>query len=82
MSKKIKLIWDFFGEDGLKTAEHHAIHLKEFAHKAKIESFEVGVENPTDDQSLAFIIVPEKNMIAVRDALRPKRGQWVEEKNV
>ncbi|MBL4707119.1 MAG: hypothetical protein JKY48_01585 [Flavobacteriales bacterium] len=80
MSKKIKLIWDFFGEDGLKTAEHHAIHLKEFAAKEQISAFEVGVEKSSPDQSLAFMIVAEENMIAVRDALRPKRGQWVEEK--
>ena len=80
MGRKIKLIWDFFGEDGLKTAEHHAIHLKEFATKERIESFEIGVEEPSDSQSMAFIVVAEENMITVRDALRPKRGQWVEEK--
>src|SRR5690606_1132164 len=30
MEKKLKLIWDFFGPDAKKTAEHHEIHLKEF----------------------------------------------------
>ena len=33
MEKKAKLIWEFFGEDGLETAKHHAIHLEEFAQK-------------------------------------------------
>ncbi len=79
MSKKIKLIWDFYGEDGFKTAEHHAIHLKEFAQKNQIKLFEQGVETLADQQSLAFMIVAEEDMIIVRDALRPKRGEWVEE---
>lgn len=35
MQRKIKLIWDFKGESGLKTAEHHAKHLKEFADREK-----------------------------------------------
>ena len=31
MSRKIKLLWDFRGEDAAETAKHHTIHLKEFA---------------------------------------------------
>jgi len=31
LERKLKLIWDFRGESSEKTAEHHAIHLKEFA---------------------------------------------------
>ena len=79
MERRIKLIWDFYGADGLKTAEHHAIHLKEFAKKGNIETFEVGTETLENEITAAFMIIAESNMIAVRDALRPKRGQWVEE---
>lgn len=77
MSKRIKLIWDFWGEDGLKTAEHHAIHLREFSSKQNIQQAEIGVESNENEQSMAYMIVDEKDMITVRDTLRPKRGQWV-----
>lgn len=79
MGRKIKLIWDFFGEDGLKTAEHHAIHLKEFCEKEEIETFGIGTDVEQGKLVSAFLIVDEEKMIPVRDALRPKRGQWVEE---
>lgn len=77
MEKKIKLIWDFFGEDALKIAEHHAIHLKEFTKREKIEQFGCGTHQQ-GEQAMAYLIVGEENMIPVRDALRPKRGEWVE----
>lgn len=79
MSKRIKLIWDFFGEDAKKTAEHHSIHLQEFAKMKAIENTETGVEQINEQEHLAFLIVAEESMILVRDALRPKRGQWVEQ---
>ena len=78
MDKKIKLIWDFFGEDALKTAEHHATHLKEFATKESIQLFDYGTEEH-NKSAVAYMVVEEKNMITVRDALKPKRGQWVEQ---
>lgn len=31
MEKHIKLIWDFRGPEAQKIAEHHVIHLKEYA---------------------------------------------------
>ena len=31
MSKKAQLIWNFNGQCGLKTADHHLLYLKEFA---------------------------------------------------
>lgn len=79
MNRKIKLIWDFFGEDSLKTAEHHVIHLKEFATKKKLEVISCNKEKIKQDHHIAFITVMEENMILVRDTLRPKRGQWVED---
>ncbi len=79
MNRKIKLIWDFFGEDAKKTAEHHAIHLKEFAKMKTLKNTDSGTEEVSAQEHLAFLIVEEENMIVVRDALRPKRGQWVEQ---
>ena len=70
--RKIKLIWDFRGPDAKGIAEHHKIHLGEFAVREKI-SFEAGVEGEVHHW-MAFIIVEESNMKIVRDALRPHRG--------
>ena len=78
MSRQIKLIWDFFGEDAEATAKHHAIHLEEFAKKEKLFTFGTGTEMLRDNQCMAYLIVEETNMILVRDALKPQRGQWVE----
>ena len=36
MPKKIKLLWDFRGPEAFKIAEHHCIHLREYAEKEKI----------------------------------------------
>ncbi|MEQ8908186.1 MAG: hypothetical protein RIC95_03270 [Vicingaceae bacterium] len=77
MQKKAKLIWEFFGEDGLETAKHHAIHLEEFAQKEQIQHYGCGTSEK-DNLSEAFLIVEQKDMITVRDALKPKRGEWVE----
>jgi len=74
--KKVKLIWDFFGDDAQKTAEHHAIHLEEFCKKENFSFFESGTES-SPDITIAFLTVEETNMILVRDTLRPKRGEWV-----
>lgn len=75
--KKIKLIWDFFGADAHETARHHAVHLAEFAKREKLEQVESGIEKQLEDQSLAYLTVLEKDMVLVRDALIPKRGEWV-----
>jgi len=73
------LIWDFYGEDAKKTAEHHAIHLREFAKMKAIDNTKAGTEEINEQEHLAYLIVAEEQMILVRDALRPKRGQWVEQ---
>jgi len=76
--KKLKLIWDFHGPDAQKTAEHHEIHLKEFIQNKNLQNQITGVEQLSDLYSLAYIVVDENEMIAVRDALKPQRGEWYE----
>ena len=71
---KIKLIWDFRGPAAEGTAKHHIIHLDEFA-KAKGLVASSGFHKASDLYSIAYIIVEEKDMITVRDALRPHRGE-------
>jgi len=76
MEKKLKLIWDFRGPDAQKTAEHHEIHLKEFIEAKKLNHNITGVEQLSDLYSIAYLVVDETEMIPVRDALRPHRGEW------
>jgi hypothetical protein len=75
MSRKIKLIWDFRGEVAAKTAEHHEIHLKEFIQTEKIEINITGFEILNELHAIAFMVVTDENMIQVRDALKPHRGE-------
>ena len=75
MSRKIKLIWDFRGPASAKTAEHHEIHLKEFILVEKLLLNITGFEVYNEMHAIAFMVVTDENMIAVRDALRPHRGE-------
>lgn len=72
--RQIKLIWDFRGPAAAKTAEHHEIHLKEYAEIEKIEPIITGFEILSDMYSIAYIVVNEDIMKTVRDALKPHRG--------
>ena len=77
--RKLKLIWDFRGPDALKTAEHHAIHLKEFITIDKTDLNITGFSALTDLHAIAFMVVNETEMKPIRDALKPHRGQVYEE---
>ena len=79
MSRKIKLIWDFRGPASAKTAEHHEIHLKEFIQMEKLPLNITGFEAVNEMFAIAFMVVADENMIAVRDALKPHRGEVYEE---
>ncbi|WP_420552466.1 hypothetical protein [Tenacibaculum aiptasiae] len=74
MSRKIKLIWDFKGPDGLETAKHHCIHLKEFAQIDNLPYDEVNYKEVSPMHTYAFITVDETYMKTFRDALKPHRG--------
>jgi len=75
MSRKIKLIWDFRGPAAAKTAEHHEIHLKEYIAIQKFPINITGFEIHGEMQAIAFMVVTDENMIQVRDALKPHRGE-------
>ena len=76
MSRHIKLIWDIRGADAKLMAEHHVQHLKEYMALEKLEVLDTGLKEITDMYSTAYMIVHEKNMIQVRDALKPHRGEF------
>ncbi|NND80088.1 MAG: hypothetical protein HKN53_09320 [Maribacter sp.] len=75
MNRKIKLIWDFRGPTAGKTAEHHEKHLKEFIANEKLNLVITGHQHMNEMYSFAFMVVEESNMIPVRDALKPHRGE-------
>lgn len=78
MNRKIKLIWDFYGSDAKKTAEHHQAHLKEFDIKESINCFDFSVEYIKDSHFIAAMVVNENLVIKVRDALKPHRAEIVD----
>jgi hypothetical protein len=73
--RQIKLIWDFRGEASAKTAEHHEIHLKEYIVIQKLPINITGFEIKNEIHAIAFMVVTDENMIQVRDALKPHRGE-------
>lgn len=76
--RKIKLLWDFRGMASAKTAEHHEIHLKEFIAIERLPLNITGFEIRNEMHAVAFMVVEEADMIAVRDALKPHRGEVYE----
>jgi hypothetical protein len=75
MSRKIKLIWDFRGPVSAKIAEHHEIHLKEYITIEKLPLNITGFEIQNEMLAIAYMVVTDENMIQVRDALKPHRGE-------
>ncbi|MDE3741948.1 hypothetical protein [Maribacter polysaccharolyticus] len=79
MNRKIKLIWDFRGPAAAKTAEHHEKHLKEYLLLEDFEPKITGHQVVNDMYCLAYMVVEEKDMLKVRDALKPHRGEVYQE---
>ena len=73
--RQLKLIWDFYGPDAYKIAEHHEIHLKDYIKLEKLSIDITGFETLSDVHSIAFLVVNENEMKPIRDALKPHRGQ-------
>ncbi|MFY7810915.1 MAG: hypothetical protein ACOVQ2_04205 [Flavobacterium sp.] len=72
--RKIKMIWDFRGPEGLEIAKHHQKHLNEFIQLEKLDSI-AGFQEINEVFAIAYMIVEEKNMILVRDTLKPHRAE-------
>lgn len=73
--RKIKLIWDFRGMAASKTAEHHEIHLKEYIQNEKLSIDITGWSSISEMHAIAYMVVEEKDMILVKDTLKPHRGE-------
>ena len=79
MEKTIKFIWDYYGEPAAKTAEHHSIHLLEFAKAKELEIQKTGWEELKENRAVAFILLLEKDAQAFKDILRPNRAEYFKE---
>ena len=73
--RQIKLIWDFRGESAQNTAQHHKIHLEEYVLAQNLKLNITGNLTLNDIHAIAYLVVTESEMIAVRDALKPHRGE-------
>lgn len=76
MERKVKMIWDFRGQGAQHTAEHHKIHLEEYALAERLAYDLAGVEQFGEFHSIAFMVVDESKLPALRETLKPHRGQW------
>lgn len=74
MNRKIRLIWDFYGDTAEGTAKHHLIHLGEFMQRSSMPIYNEGISTEAELHALAFITVDEKDVISLRDALKPGRA--------
>ena len=74
MSKKAQLIWNFNGQDGLKTAEHHLVHLKEFAQMEAVPILKSGINKTSPLSCEAYIIVEMECVEKLRTQLKPNKG--------
>ena len=74
MSKKAQLIWNFNGQDGLKTAEHHLLHLKEFAQLEAVPILKSGINKTSPLSCEAYIIVEMEWVEKLRTQLKPNQG--------
>jgi len=75
MEQRLKLIWDFRGPNAAHTAVHHQKHLNEYASAEALTDPITGTEVMNEFHHIAFLVVDPEEMKAVRDALKPHRGQ-------
>lgn len=80
MSEKAQLLWDFRGPEANKTAQHHLIHLKEFAAAEGLNDaqFEL-IEHSAMFVSAAMVVSMEL-VTDLRKRLVPHRGKRITDK--
>ena len=78
MCKKTKLIWQFYGMDALRIADHHLVHLNEYLNREDIFVVDKGTELINDFSSISFIIIDNSLVEKLRVALKPHKEFIVE----
>lgn len=77
--QKIKLIWDFNGEDSQKTAEHFNIHLEEFLDKEEILFHTIGLDLVNDYHNIAYLVIDKQYIDMIKHSLKPQRAFLLED---
>lgn len=75
MQRTIKLIWDFRGPDAHKVADHFRIHLEQALHAE--DQRQIGITDLTENHCITFLLIPENEMISMRDRFKPHRGEYI-----
>jgi hypothetical protein len=76
--QKIKLIWDFKGENTFDMATHYNKHLVEFFKSKEINLIESGINNINEHHHLTYAIIDEQDVNIVKHPLKPHRAFIVE----
>ena len=79
VNRRIKLIWDFRGPTASEVARHHEKHLREYIVAEDLPLNITGFKDFSSAHSIAYMVVEETDMLSVRDALIPHRGEVYEE---
>ncbi len=75
MAKRtIKFIWDYYGDPAKRTAEHHSIHLKEFAEARELKLQQVGFEKIKEKHFIAYLLLEEDAALELKDILKPHKA--------
>ena len=71
----IKLIWNFRGPNGKKTAIHHEKHIRAFFKIEKKILISSGIETLNEFHQLAFAVVLKADLEQIKSVLKPNRSQ-------
>ncbi len=78
MCKKTKLIWQFYGMDALRIADHHLVHLNEYLNREDIFVVDKGTELTNEFSAMSFITIDNSLVEKLRVDLKPHKGFLVE----
>jgi len=70
----VSMLWDFFGPNRAQTAEHHLIHLNEFATLKQLTPLALEVLQQ-QERSVVRFVLPWSLVQKLRPILKPHRGQ-------
>ncbi len=77
--RTIKFVWDYYGEPAVKTAEHHKIHLQEFAEAKALSIQQAGFQKISDQRATAYLLLHEDEALKYKEVLRPEKAYVIED---
>ncbi len=79
MERTIQFVWDYYGDAAARTAEHHKIHLQEFAEERQLKIQQAGFEIIRDTHAIATLLLKEDEALELKDVLRPEKAYVVKD---